>query len=58
MKLGIKSGPLFVPVIPESGEVFVGLISVDDREIVVDIGMMGAGDAVSAGPHFEFSALS
>ena len=57
MELGVESGPLFVPIIPEPGEVFVGFVGVDNRETVVDIGVVGACDAMSVGPHFEFSAL-
>ena len=57
MELGIESGPLLIPIIPELGQVFVGLVGMNDGEVVVDIGVVGTGDAVSARPHFEFSTL-
>ena len=58
VELRVEGGPLFIPVIPELGEMFMGLIGVNDRETVVDIRVVGAGNAMSAGPHFEFSTLS
>ena len=57
MELGVKSGPLVVPLIPELGEIFMGLICVNNGEVIGNIRVVGIGDAVGLGPHFKFSAL-
>ena len=48
----VQSSPLLVPSIPKMGEVLVNFICTGDREWVADVGVMGAGEAVDAWPHF------